>query len=95
MAKRMSQKEIRNRIAELKIIKRSGLLRAVAAFIGMAAIIAVYLTFQIQGAEWANSAFGSMAIFILAVVAAAIAGMGTRRWKLAKNEMDALQKKLK
>ena len=95
MAKRMSQKDIRNRISELKIIKRSGLMRAVAAIVGMAVIIAVYLTFQAQGAEWANSTFGSMGLFILAIVAAGIAGLGTRRWKLAKNEMDELQKKLK
>ena len=95
MAKRMSQKEIRNRIAELKIIKRSGLIRAVAAFVGMVVLIAVYLTFQYQGAEWANSTFGSMALFLLAIVAAGVAGLGTRRWKLARNEMLELQKKLK
>ena len=91
----MSQKEIRNRIAELRIIKRSGIMRAVAAFIGMAVIIAVYLTFQYQGAEWANSTVGSMILFVLAILAAGVAGLGTRRWKLARNEMEELQKKLK
>ena len=95
MAKRMSQREIRNRIAELKIIQRSGMMRAVAAFVGMAAIIAIYLAFQFQGAEWANSMFGSMALFILAIIAAGIAGLGTRRWKLARKEMEELKKRLK
>ena len=95
MAKRMSQKEIKNRISELRIIKRSGMMRAVAAFVGMVAIIAVYVSFQAQGAEWTTSTFASMGIFMLAVVAAAIAGMGTRRWKRAKDEIEALEKKLK
>ena len=95
MAKRMSQKAIRNRIAELKIIKRSGMMRAVAAFVGMAALIAVFLTFRYQGAEWADSVFGSMVLFVLALVAAGIAGIGTRTWKRAKDEMEDLQRKLK
>ena len=95
MSKRMSQREIRNRITELRIIKRSGMIRAVAAFVGMAAIIAVYLTFQYQGAAWANSMIGSMILFICALVAAGIAGLGTRRWKRSKDEIEELQKKLK
>lgn len=95
MAKRMSQREIRNRISELKIIKRSGMLRAVAAFVCMVAVIAVYVTFQAQGAEWANSMFGSMVLFILAIIAAGVAGLGTRRWKKARDEIAQLQNKLK
>lgn len=95
MAKRMSQKQIRNRITELKIIKRNGMMRAVAAFVGMAVLIAVYVTFQAQGAEWTRTSFASLGLFMLAIVAAAIAGMGTRRWRKAKDEIASLESKLK
>lgn len=95
MGKRMSQKDIQNRIFELKIARRGGMISAVAAFVGMAALIAFFLGLQMRGNEFANSQLGSMFIFIIAIVAAGVAGMGTRKWKRAKDEISQLEKKLK
>lgn len=95
MAKRMSQKDIKRQINELNIVKRSAMMRAVAAIVGMAALIAVFLTLQAQGFEFANSQFGNLFLFILAVVASGIAGMGTRKWKRAKDKITYLEKNLK
>lgn len=95
MGKRMSKKDVKRRISELKIAKRNGMMRAVAAFVGMAALIAFYVSMQVQGAGIANTDMGSLLLFVTAIVAAAIAGMGTRSWKRAKDEIAELEKKLK
>lgn len=95
MGKRMSQKEIKNRISELRIEKRNGMMRAVVAFVGMAVLIAFYLSTQSQENGLANTQIGSLLLFVTAIVAAAIAGMGTRAWKKAKDEISRLEKKLK
>lgn len=88
------KKQIQNRISELEIRKRNGMMRAIVAFVGLAVCIAVKLHFEYQGAEWANSMYASLALFILALVAAGVAGMGTRAWKKCRDEIRALEAKL-
>lgn len=98
MAKGPSKKQnmAKAKILELEIKKRNGLLITIAAFVGMAAIIALKLYFQYQvGAEWASSTFASMGLFILALAAAGIAGWGTRNWRKAKDQIKLIQQKYK
>ena len=88
------KKAVMNQIAQLEDKKRNGMLRAVIAFAGLAFLIWIKLTLQGQGVEWANSTFANLALFILAIVAAGVAGMGTRAWQKARTEIAQLQKKL-
>ncbi len=90
-----SQKKIQQEIAHLEAQKKIGMLRAVAAFLGLFILIALKTTFQMQGQEWANSMIVNMGLFILALVAAGVAGLGTRKWTLARKEIAQLEKKLK
>ena len=83
------------RIAHLQIKKRNGILVAVAAFVGLAVVIALKLTLQGQGFEWLNSTFGNMGIFILAIVCAGIAGWGTRTWNRARKEIAIIESRSK
>lgn len=95
MAKRkQSKSEMQRQIALLQIKKRNGLMRAIVAFVAMAVVIMIKLYFQGEGAEWANTSFANMGIFILAIVAAAVAGMGTRSWKKASDQVKELERKL-
>lgn len=85
------RKNAQVRIATLKVKKRNGLLVAAAAFIGLVAFISVKLMLMSYGFEWANSDFANMGIFILAMVAAGVAGWGTRSWNKARNEILAIE----
>lgn len=94
----MSKKKqagLQQRIAELEIKKRSSMMGAIAAFIIMIVLIVLKLTLQGNGAEWANSTFANMAIFIAAIVLAGAAGIGTRNWNRARKEIDAIRMKLR
>ena len=98
MAKGPSKKQNKAqlKIAQLEIKKRNGLLVCVAAFVGVAVVIALKLFFQYQmGLEWANSQFASLGLFIIAVVGAGFAGWGTRSWRKARDEIRMLQDKYK
>ena len=95
MAESKKERRAREEIAQLEIKKRNGMMRAVAAFAGLAVLIAIKVNLAYQGVEWANTMIANGAIFILAVVAAAIAGMGTRTWNRARMQIQALQIKLK
>lgn len=79
------------RIAELEVKGRSGLIRMVAAIAGFAALIAVKVNLTTAGFEWANSQAVNAAFFILALVFAGVAGYGSRAWYRARNEIRALQ----
>lgn len=89
------QKKIRQEIAHLESQKKIGLLRAIASFLGLFILIALKTTFQMQGQEWANSMYVNLGLFILALVAAGVAGLGTRKWSLARKEISRLEKMLK
>lgn len=95
MARKLSQKKIKNRILELQILKRNGIMRTVAAFSVMTVLIIIFLTLKSQGNPVAESQYGSLTIFLLAVVAAGFAGSGTRQWKRASDELKNLQNNLK
>lgn len=95
MSKRMSQKEIKRRIDALKVKQRNGLMWAIIAFLAMVALIATYVNLQSQGVYWTTTSFGSLVPYIAAVIAAGFAGVGTRKWKKARDEIKKLEKKLK
>lgn len=88
------KKAIMNQIAQLETKKRNGMMRAVVAFAGLAFLIWIKLMLQGQGVEWVSSTFANLALFILAIVAAGVAGMGTRAWQRARTEIARLEKKL-
>lgn len=90
-----NKKNAQIRVANLQIKKRNGILVAVAAFIGLAVIIALKLMLQGQGFEWLNSTFANMGIFIVAIVCAGIAGWGTRTWNRARKEIAIIQSRSK
>lgn len=83
------------RMQELEIKKRSGMLQAVAAFVIMVVLIFIKTTFSASGAEWANAFATNAIIFIAALVAAGFAGYGTQRWNRARKELDRLKAKRK
>ena len=87
MSSKKNKARREERIQELEVKKRSGLLQVVAAIVIMVVLIIVKTTFSTMGAEWANA---NMVIFICAIVAAGFAGAGSRRWSRARKELDAL-----
>ena len=89
------KKNAQVRIAHLEIKKRNGIIVAVAAFVGLAVVIALKLTFQYQGVEWLNAPAANLSLFILAVICAGIAGWGTRAWRRARNEIQILERRTK
>lgn len=88
------KKVIQEQIYQLERQKRNGMLRAVVAFAALAFCIWIKLTLQGQGVEWANSTFANLVLFVLALVAAGVAGMGTRAWQKARAQIARLEKKL-
>lgn len=95
MSKQNKNQKLRNEIAELEIKKRNGLMRAVAAFVGMFVLILGKLLLADAGVEWVNEQWVNMALFVLALVAAGICGIGARDWKRAKDAINAAYSKLK
>lgn len=89
------KKNAQVKIAQLEIKKRNGLIVAVAVFVALAVVIALKLSFEAQGAAWAQSPIASLGLFILAIVAAGVAGWGTRTWKRSRDEIRTLQGKFK
>ena len=87
--------KLQQQIEELEIKKRNGLMRAIAAFVGLFVLIAIKTYFVSAGFEWANSTFANMGIFMLAIVAAGVAGMGTRAWKRSKDKITDLRSRVK
>lgn len=85
------RKGIENKIAELEIRKRNGLLRAVASVAGFILIAVLYT----KGIQMSSALEGSMVvrgmIYITAMVLAGVCGYGARAWYRADNEIKALR----
>lgn len=81
------------RIQQLEVKKRSGLMQVIAALVIMVVLIVIKTTFTTMGAAWANTQVANMGIFIAALVAAGFAGYGSRKWNRARKELDALNHK--
>lgn len=89
MSRKGSKRNTQQRIAELEHKKRSGLIRCVASIVLFAIIIALKLSLQ-PVFVWLNSTAANAAIFILALVAAGFAGIGSRDWTRARRELESL-----
>lgn len=89
------RKNAQVKVAQLEIKKRNGLVVAVAVFVALAVIIGLKLSFEAQGVEWAATPFANLTLFVLAVVAAGVAGWGTRTWKRARDEIRVIEKRSK
>lgn len=85
---------LQQREGELELAKRNGMMRCIAAIICFTVLIIVKLSLVYSGVEWANSMAANAAIFILALVAAGFAGIGTRDWRRAKDELEGIRQKL-
>lgn len=90
MAKGKSKKQAQ-RIAELQVRKRTGLVRTIFAIVLFAALIVVKTTLVSMGVEWANSTPVNGGFFALALVFAGIAGWGSRTWAIANRQLKDLQ----
>ncbi len=88
------KKVIQEQIYELERKKRNGMLRAVIAFAALAFCIWIKLMLEGQGVEWASSMVANLALFVLALVAAGVAGLGTRAWQQARTQIARLEKML-
>lgn len=88
------QRRIQNEIAGLEIKKRNGMVQAILAFVALAVLISIKVNLVAQGFEWANSIIANGAIFILALVAAGFAGIGTRNWQRARRAIESLRNQL-
>ncbi len=95
MASNKKRQRIENEIAQLEIKKRNGLMRGVAAFVGMVVIIVVKTSLTTAGYEWANTQWVNLGMFVLALVAAGVAGIGMRDWQRARNAIKAREQQLR
>ncbi|MCI9129297.1 MAG: hypothetical protein HFJ65_03115 [Eggerthellaceae bacterium] len=91
MSKKDKKGRRAERIQELEIRKRAGMIQAIAAFVVMVVLILIKTTATTAGAEWANTMVANAFVFICALVAAGVAGYGTRKWNLARKELDQLR----
>ena len=87
-------KRLQNEIAQLTIKKRNGMMRAVGAFVAIFVLIALKTGFTTAGYEWANTQIANMGIFILALVAAGVVGIGTRDWNRARKAIAAREQQM-
>ena len=90
----MSKKKGKNaqqQIAELRVKRRAGLIKVIAAIAGLTALIIVKQNLMMAGVEWASSEPANLGIFLAAVVAAGFAGYGSRDWRRAGQKKDQLQ----
>lgn len=93
--KSKGQRRIEQQIAELEMKKRSGLVRMVFAIVLFIALIVVKTNLVAAGVEWADSTFASGALFALAVVFAAVAGLGSRAWATSNRKIKDLRAQMR
>lgn len=93
----VSTKKRRNleRIAELELKKRNGLMRVVAAIVAFVVITAVKEICVAQGVEMASHMVVNAMFYLTALVLAGVAGFGSRDYARANNEIKALREKIK
>lgn len=94
MASNKKKQRLENEIAQLEIKKRNGLMRGMAAFVGMIVIIVLKTGFTMAGYEWANTELVNMGMFVLSLVAAGVAGIGMRDWQRARVAIRAREDQL-
>ena len=87
------QARIEQQIAELDLARHNGLMRCIASIVCFTVLIIVKLSLTTAGVEWANTVWANGALFVLALVAAGFAGIGSRDWRRAKTEMEGLEQK--
>lgn len=93
--KSKGQRRIEQQIDELEIKKRSGLVRMVFAIVFFAALIVVKTGLASAGVAWANDSFVNAGFFILAVVFAAVAGLGSRAWSVSNRKIKDLRAQMR
>lgn len=93
--KSKGQRRIEQQIDELEIKKRSGLVRMVFAIVFFAALIVVKTGLVNAGVAWANDMYVNMVFFALAVVFAAVAGLGSRAWSVSSRKIKALRAQMR
>ncbi|WP_165061469.1 MULTISPECIES: hypothetical protein [unclassified Adlercreutzia] len=86
--------KIKQQIYELKLKKRNGFMRCIAAIVGFAVLIVIKISLSSNGVEWASTTVANAIFFIMALVAAGFAGLGSRDWRHARDEILALNQKL-
>ena len=84
-------KSAAQQIEELRVKRRSGLIKVIAAVAGLTVLIIVKQNLVAAGVEWASGEVGSYAIFAAALVAAGFAGYGSRDWYKAGQKIEQLQ----
>ncbi len=94
---RMSNKKakLQQQIAELDLKRRNGMMRCIAAIVGFAVLIVLKLSLSSNGAAWVDTTVANGIFFVMALVAAGIAGIGSRDWRRARMEIAALSQKLR
>lgn len=96
MARNSNKKaKLQQQIAESDLRRRNGMMRCIAAIVGFAVLIILKLSLSGSGVEWVDTMAANATFFVMALVAAGIAGIGSRDWKRAKDEGDALRQKLR
>ncbi len=89
------KKNAQAQIAELEIEKRNGMMRAIVAFVGLAVLIACKLALAGAGVAWVQTNVANIGIFVIALVAAGVAGLGARDWMRARERIAQLRSKTK
>lgn len=86
--------KLQQQIAQLDLKRRNGMMRCIAAIVGFAVLIVLKLSLSSSGAAWADTEVANGVFFVMALVAAGIAGIGSRDWKRARDEIAALSQRL-
>lgn len=88
------KKRIQHEIEMLKIKRRNGIMRVVAAIVIFIVVTAVKEAAVFQGVAIASDMIVNALFFAMVVVLAAVAGLGSRDYVRANNEIRALEQKI-
>ncbi|WP_251213028.1 hypothetical protein [Adlercreutzia murintestinalis] len=86
--------KLQQQIDELELKKRNGMMRCIVAIVCFIVLIVLKLTLQGSGVEFVNTVQANGVFFVIALVAAGFAGIGSRDWARARREQAALLQKL-
>lgn len=87
------KKRIAHEIEALKIKRRNGMMRLIAAIVAFVVVTAVKEALVYQGFQLASDIIVNGLFFMFVVVMAGVAGWGSRDYMRANNEIRALEQK--
>ena len=81
-------------LVEQEAKRRGGLIKLIVSIGGFVVLLIVRQYFASAGAEWVSNPIVSFSFFVLAVVAAAVAGLGGRDFARARARINQIYRQL-